>query len=130
MESPSSAVPASAGKPKRLSPRGLFRTACDLAFASIGITGVLCEEAQSLYGRSVARGGSTVRKAKDRLKRASNPRRWHVSPRGKRRRRSQAMTAEVEAALARLNAPTAADIATLTQQVAELEAKIGQLSKQ
>ena len=130
MSSTTSTVPASTGTSKRLSPRGLFRAARDLALASIGIAGVLGDEAGALYRRSVERGGSTVQRVHERLPRAHRPRRRSARPAGKRWGRSHQAPDAYEAALARLNLPTEADIDALARQVAELEAKINQLSKQ
>jgi polyhydroxyalkanoate synthesis regulator phasin len=127
MDSTSSAAPASTRASKRLSPRGLFRTARDLAFASIGIAGVLGEEAQTLYERSVERGGNTVRRVREQLPRR-RPQRRSARPAGKRGRLSRQASDGFEAALARLNVATAADMDALAQQVAELGAKIDQLS--
>jgi polyhydroxyalkanoate synthesis regulator phasin len=127
MDSTSSAASASTRASKRLSPRGLFRTARDLAFASIGIAGVLGEEAQTLYERSVERGGNTVRRVREQLPRR-RPQRRSARPAGKRGRLSRQASDGFEAALARLNVATAADMDALAQQVAELGAKIDQLS--
>jgi len=128
MDSISSSAPASAKAPKRLSPRGLFRTARDLTLASIGIAGVLGDEAGALYRRSVERGGDTVQRVREQLPRPHRPRRRSAKPAGKRGRRSRQVSDGFEAALARLNVATAADMDALAQQVAELGAKIDQLS--
>ena len=128
MEENSLTAPASTRASKRLSPRGLFRTARDLALASIGIAGVLGEEAQTLYERSVERGGDTVQRVRERLPRARRSQRRSARPAGKRGRLSRQASAGFEAALARLNVATAADMDALAQQVAELGAKIDQLS--
>jgi hypothetical protein len=130
MKSSSSTVPANAEVVKRPSHHALFRTARDLALASIGIAGVLADEAQVLYRRSVERGGSTVQRVHERLPRARRPRRRSARPAGKRWGHSHQAPDAYEAALARLNLPTEADIDALARQVAELEAKIDQLSKQ
>jgi hypothetical protein len=103
---------------------GLVR---DLTFASIGIAGVLGEEAGALYRRSVERGGSTVQHVRARLPHPTPPRRRSAKPAGKRRRNSHPASDAYEAALARLNVPTEADIDALTRQIVELEAKIDQL---
>ena len=128
MEENSPTAPASAGASKRPCRRGLFATAGDLALASIGIAGVLGDEAQALYRRSVERGGDTVQRVRERLPRAHRPRRRSGRPTGKRGRRSRQASDGFEAALARLNVATAADMDALAQQVAELGAKIDQLS--
>ena len=127
MNSTTSTVPASAGASKRLSPRGLFRTARDLTLASIGIAGVLGDEAGALYRRSVERGGSTVQHVKERLPHPHRPHRRSARPAGKRHRRSHQASDAYEAVMARLNLPTEADLDALTRQIAELEAKIDQL---
>jgi len=128
MDNTSSTVPASTRASKRLSPRGLFRTARDLTLASIGIAGVLGDEAGALYRRSVERGGDTVQRVREQLPRPHRPRRRSAKPAGKRGRRSRQVSDGFEAALARLNVATAADMDALAQQVAELGAKIDQLS--
>ena len=128
MDSSSSTAPASTRASKRLSPRGLFRTARDLTLASIGIAGVLGDEAGALYRRSVERGGDTVQRVREQLPRPHRPRRRSAKPAGKRGRRSRQVSDGFEAALARLNVATAADMDALAQQVAELGAKIDQLS--
>ena len=125
MDSNSSTAPASAEAPKPPR-RGLRRTTRDLVLASIGVVGVLGDEAQALYRRSVERGGGTVKKVKERLKPARGPRRLPARLAGRQTRRSHGAVDEIEAALARLNLPNAADMDLLTQQVAELEAKIDQ----
>ena len=127
MEGNSTPAPASVGASKRLSPRGLFRTARDLVFAGIGIPGLLGDEAQALYRRSVERGGDTVQRVRERLPRAHRPQRRSARPAGKRGRRSRRTSDGLEAALARLNVATAADMDALAEQVAELEARIDQL---
>jgi hypothetical protein len=122
-------VAASAETPKRPPRRGLFGAARDLAFASIGIAGVLGDEAGVLYRRSVERGGSTVQRVRARLPRPHRPqRRSAKKPAGKRCGRSHQASDAYEAVLTRLNLPTAADIDALSQQVGELEAKIDQLA--
>ena len=126
MEGNSPPAPASAGASKRLSPRGLFRTARDLTLASIGIAGVLGDEAGALYRRSVERGGDTVQRVRERLPRPHRPRRRSGKPKVKRARRSRQTSDAIEAALARLNVPTAADMDALARQVAELEGRLDQ----
>jgi polyhydroxyalkanoate synthesis regulator phasin len=116
------------GTPKHAPRRGLFGTGRDLIFAGIGIAGVLSDEALTLYRRSVERGGATVERARERLKPARGRRSRAARPAGRRTGRSQHKLVEVEAALARLNLPTEADIDALTRQITELEAKINQLN--
>jgi hypothetical protein len=113
---------------KRPPRRGLFGMAHDLALASIGIAGVLSDEAGALYRRSVERGGSTVQRVRARLPRPRRPQRRSARPAGKRWGRPHRASDAYEAALARLNLPTEADMDALARQVAELEAKIDQLS--
>ena len=123
-------VSASTEAPVRPPRRGIFGLAHDLALASIGIAGVLGDEAGSLYRRSVERGGSTVQRVRTRLPHPHRPHRRSAKPAGKRCGRSRHASDAYEAALARLNLPTAADIDALMQQVAELEAHVNQLNKQ
>jgi hypothetical protein len=115
---------AAAASPRR----GLSGTVRNLALASIGITGVLVDEAGTLYRRSVERGGSTVQRVRARLPRPHQPqRRSAAKPAGKRCGRSHQGSDAYEAVMTRLNLPTEADIDALTRQIAELEAKIDQL---
>jgi hypothetical protein len=129
MDSNNSTAPASAEAPKRPPRRGLLGITRDLALASIGIVGVLGDEAQALYRRSVERGGGTVQRVRERIPHARIQRK-SARPAGKHRRHSKQAQDEWEAALARLNVPTAADVNALTRQIGELEAKIDQLNKQ
>jgi len=127
MERNSPKVAASAEPPKRPPRRGLFGVAHDLALASIGIAGVLSDEAGALYRRSVERGGSTVQRVRARLPHPHRPQRRSARPAGKRWGRSHHASDAYEAVLTRLKLPTEADIDALTRQIAELEAKIDQL---
>jgi poly(hydroxyalkanoate) granule-associated protein len=129
MSSSSSTAPVSSEAPKRLPRRGLFGTASNLALAGIGIAGVLGDEAQALYRRSVERGQEHVRRAQERLEHARAARR-SAKTAGRRSRHAKRRSEELEAILAHLNVPTAADLNALTQQIGELEAKIDQLNKQ
>jgi hypothetical protein len=126
MEENSLTAPASAKAPKRLSPRGLFGTARNLTLAGIGIAGVLGDEAGALYRRSVERGGDTVQRVRERLPRPHRPWRRSGKPKGKRMKRSRQTSDAIEAALAQLNVPTAADMDALARQIAELEGRIDQ----
>jgi hypothetical protein len=128
MSNSSSIASASSEAPPRPPRRGLFGAARNLALASIGIAGVLGDEAGALYRRSVERGGSTVQRVRERLPHPHRPRRRSAKPAGKRCGRSHQASDAYEAALARLNVPTEADIDALARQIAELEAKIDQLS--
>ena len=121
MSNSSSTAPA---RPPR---RGLFGTARDLTLASIGIVGVLGDEAGALYRRSVERGGSTVQRVRARLPHPHRPHRRSAKPADKCCGRSHQASDAYEAVLTRLNLPTEADIDALTRQIAELEAKIDQL---
>jgi hypothetical protein len=107
--------------------RGIFGLARDLTFASIGIVGVLGDEAGALYRRSVERGGSTVQHVRARLPHPHRPHRRSARPVGKRCGHSHQASDAYEAIMTRLNLPTEADIDALTRQIAELEAKIDQL---
>jgi hypothetical protein len=120
MSNGSSTAPA---RPPR---RGFFGIARNLTLASIGIAGVLGDEAGALYRRSVERGGDTVQRVRERLPRPHRPWRRSGKPKGKRMRRSRQTSAAIEAALAQLNVPTAADMDALARQVAELEGRLDQ----
>ena len=84
MEGNNPTVSASTEASKCPPRRGLFGTARDLALASIGITGVLGDEAGTLYRRSVERGGSTVQHVRARLPHPHRPHRRSARPAGKR----------------------------------------------
>ena len=127
MSNGSSTASASSEAPARPPRRGLFGTARNLALASIGITGVLCDEAGTLYHRSVERGGSTVQRVHARLPHPHRPHRRSARPAGKRWGHSHQASDAYEAVMARLNLPTEADMVGLTRQIVELEAKIDQL---
>ena len=127
MESNNPAVSASAEEPARPPCRGIFGIAHDLTLASIGIVGVLGDEAGALYRRSVERGGSTVQRVRARLPHPRRPHRRSARPAGKRWGHSHQASDAYEAVMARLNLPTEADLDALTRQIAELEAKIDQL---
>ena len=127
MPSSSSTAPTSSEAPKRPPRRGLFGAVRDLALASIGITGVLADEAGALYRRSVERGGSTVQHVRARLPHPHRPHRRSAKPAGKRGGRSRQASDAYEAVMTRLNLPTEADLDALTRQIADLEAKIDQL---
>jgi polyhydroxyalkanoate synthesis regulator phasin len=116
---------AAAASPRR----GLIGAASNLVLAGIGITGVLADEAGTLYHRSVERGGSTVQHVRARLPHPHRPHRRSVKPAGKRCKRSHQASDAYEAVLTRLNLPTEADIDALTRQIVDLEAKIDQLNK-
>ena len=126
MSNSSSTASASSEAPARPR-RGLFGTARNLALASIGIVGVLGDEAGALYRRSVERGGSTVQRVRARLPHPHRTHRRSAKPAGKRCGRSHQASDAYEAVMARLNLPTEADLDALTRQIAELEAKIDQL---
>jgi hypothetical protein len=127
MSNSSSTASVGSEAPARPSRRGLFGAVRDLALASIGITGVLADEAGVLYRRSVERGGSTVHRVRERLPHPHRPRRRSARPAGKCCRHSHQASDAYEAVLTRLNLPTEADIDALTRQIAALEAKIDQL---
>ena len=122
--STASASPDAVAAPPR---RGLFGIAHDLTLASIGIVGVLGDEAGALYRRSVERGGSTVQRVRARLPHPHRPHRRSARLAGRRHGRSHQVSDAYEAVMARLNLPTEADLDALTRQIAELEAKIDQL---
>ena len=127
MSNSSSTASASSEAPARPPRRGIFGIAHDLTLASIGIAGVLGDEAGALYRRSVERGGSTVQHVRARLPHPHRPHRRSARPAGKRCGRSHQASDAYEAVMARLNLPTEADLDALTRQIAELEAKIDQL---
>ena len=127
MSNSSSTASAGSEVPVRPPRRGIVGLARDLTLASIGIVGVLGDEAGSLYRRSVERGGSTVQHVRARLPHPHRPHRRSAKPAGKRGGRSRQASDAYEAVMTRLNLPTEADLDALTRQIADLEAKIDQL---
>jgi hypothetical protein len=124
-----------ANGPKRLRGRGLVGVAGDLALAAIGILGILSDEAEALYERSIERGQDDVRRVQERLgglgqSVLSFPRDGSPAPSTKRSKPSQRALDEWRDVLVRLNLPTATDVHVLTQQVAELEAQIERLTSE
>ena len=97
---------------------GLVGAVRNLAFASIGIVGVMGDELQSLYQRSVQRGGSAVQQ----MQQARHSRRQN--PKVARKVRD-----EWAAQFARMGIPTKDDVDELTRQIAALEEEIDRLSK-
>ena len=113
MEGNNPTVSTSTEASKCLSRRGLFGTVRDLTLASIGITGVLVDEAGALYRRSVERGGSTVQHVRTRLPHPHRPHRPHrrpARPAGKRCWHSHQASDAYDAVMTRLNLPTEADL--------------------
>ena len=102
-----------------LAPRGgLLGAVRNLAFASIGIVGVMGDELQSLYQRSVQRGGSAVQQMQQaRRSRRENP------------EVAKKVRDEWEARFARLGIPTKSEVDKLTKQIDALEEEIDRLSK-
>ncbi len=87
---------------------------------------MLGDEAQALYRRSIERGQGDVNKVRQRLKFARFPE-DAVEPSPRRPRGAELAAEEWRAALDKLNLPTATQVKALTQQVADLEAKIEKL---
>lgn len=121
-------APPSAEPAPQPSHHGLLGTVGDLMLAGIGVVDMLAEGPRALYQHSVERGADRVQCV------------WDHVPHGRRLRRlparlagkgegSNRISAEIEAAVGRMNVPTTADIELLTQQIAELEAKISQLGQ-
>ncbi len=111
-------------KPAR---RRLFRSVWHLALAGIGVPLVLAEEVQTLYQRSVERGGSTVEHLTGRLPRLDVTPGVCSAPSARNGHPDRA-SRKAEAVLARMDLPTAADVAALSRGIAELEAKIDRLA--
>lgn len=107
--------------------RGLTGAAVDLALASIGAAGLLRDGAQVLYRRSIERGEADVKQLQARLKVVRFPQEVSARAPSIRSRRVVAASEEWRAALEHLNFPTATQVRVLTQQVADLEAKIDEL---
>jgi hypothetical protein len=129
-----SPAPASAEASKQTDRSGLFGIARDLALASIGFVGVLADEVQDLYCRSLERGQEDFRGVHERI-RARHPSRRGpdgsetatkagTTPAG----RPKLSVEQWQATLNRLNVASPTDLEALTQQIAELEARIDQLT--
>ena len=117
----------SAEAPEHLRRGGLIGAAVDLALASIGAAALLREETQVLYRRSLERGQADVKQLQARLKVVRFPQEVSASESRRRSRRAVAASEEWRAALEHLNLPTATQLKVLTEQVADLEAKIDEL---
>jgi hypothetical protein len=117
----------------------LWEATRNLTYASIGIVGAVSAEAEETYRRSINRGKGRVRKLKrrlplpDRLKGGPDPvetadgaARDMATEAGQL---SQSAAEEWRAMLNRLNLADPADIKALTDKIADLEAKLNELSK-
>jgi poly(hydroxyalkanoate) granule-associated protein len=117
----------------------LFRAARNLTYASIGIVGAVGAEAEEVYRRSVTRGERRVRKIEkrlplpERLRRAPSPsaasETTAEAARGEREL-PEAASEEWRSVLDRLNLANPQDVETLTNRIAELEAKLDELAKE
>lgn len=117
----------------------LVSAARNLTYASIGIVGAVGEEAEEVYRRSVKRGERRVRKIEERLplperlKHAPDP--VKAAEEATREATSevsqltQATSDEWRAMLDRLNLASPQDVESLTAKLAELEAKLDELTK-
>jgi hypothetical protein len=107
----------------------------DLALASIGVAGVLSDDAATLYRRSVQRGQDNVRRVGEKIGLIGNlPRpKMPKSVQGLRHagldNPSQFTSQEWRAALNKLNVASPKDVDLLAEQVDELEAKVDLLTR-
>jgi hypothetical protein len=122
--------------------RDLMLAARNLSYASVGIVGAIGEEAEEVYRRSIIRGKGRVGKLEQRL---PLPQRLKRAPQSldtvdsaeiavinvasEAGDLSQAGAAEWRAVLNRLNLANPQDLELLSCKIAELEAKLDELSK-
>ena len=129
-----SPAPASAEASQQTDRSGLFGVARNLALASIGFVGVFADEVQALYCRSLERGQEDVRSVQERIKsghhaghgsaRSETATKAGTTPAG----RPKLSVEQWQATLNRLNVASPTDLEALTQQIAELEGRIDQLT--
>jgi hypothetical protein len=112
-------------QPERLL-AGLVEALRNLTYAGIGIVGAVGEEAEATYRRSIHRGQGRVRRVEERL----GLRKPGATVDGAPSALAKAAGDDVKAALARLNLADPADLEALRRQLAELEAKVDQLTAQ
>jgi hypothetical protein len=110
--------------------RGILGAVRDLTLASIGILGILGDEAGALYERSIERGHDDVRRIQERLRLPRPGQDGSGRPAARRSKAPEPAAEEWRATLVRLNLPTATEVHVLTQQVAELEAQIERLTQE
>jgi hypothetical protein len=101
---------------------GLLGVVRDLTLASLGVVGVLIDDAQSLYQRSIQHGDNLVRQLEscahaDRQPRVQNP---HVA---------RMVQDEWGVQLSRLGLPLKSDMEALTEQIGLLEEEVDRLSR-
>ncbi|MCU0509148.1 MAG: phasin family protein [Anaerolineae bacterium] len=113
----------------------LVRATRNLTYASIGMVGAIGEEAEEVYRRSVKRGERRVRKIEERLplperlRRAPDAVKEAGEATAEAQQLPQAASDEWRAVLDRLNLASPQDVETLTTRLAELEAKLDELTK-
>jgi hypothetical protein len=101
---------------------GLLGVMRDLTLASLGVAGVLIDDAQSLYQRSIRRGDRLVRQLEsrartDRQPHVQNP---HVA---------KMVQDEWAVQFSRFGLPSKSDAETLTKQIGLLEEEVDRLSR-
>ena len=101
---------------------GLLGVVRDLTLASLGVVGVLIDDAQSLYQRSIQHGDHLVqhlesRARADRRPRVQNP---HVA---------RMVQDEWAAQFSRFGLPSKSDVEALTKQIGLLEEEVDRLSQ-
>jgi len=94
----------------------------DLTLASLGVAGVLIDDAQSLYQRSIQRGDRLVRQLESRA-------RVDRQPRVQNRHVARMVQEEWGVQLSRLGLPTKSDVEALTKQIGLLEEEVDRLSR-
>ena len=101
---------------------GLLGVMRDLTLASLGVAGVLIDDAQSLYQRSIQHGDRLVRQLESR---AGADR----QPRVEKPRVARMAQDEWGVQLSRLGLPSKSDVEVLTKQIGLLEEEVDRLSR-
>jgi transposase len=101
---------------------GLLGVMRDLTLASLGVAGVLIDDAQSLYQRSIQHGDRLVRRLESRA-------RADRQPRVQKPHATRMVQDEWAAQFSRLGLPSKSDVEALTKQIGLLEEEVDQLSR-
>jgi hypothetical protein len=101
---------------------GLLGVMRDLTLASLGVAGVLIDDAQSLYQRSIQHGDHLVRQLESRV-------RADRQPRVQNPRLARMVQDERAAQFSRLGLPSKSDVEALTKQISLLEEEVERLSR-
>jgi len=101
---------------------GLLGVMRDLTLASLGVAGVLIDDAQSLYQRSIQRGDRLMRQLESRARADRQPRvqKPHIA---------RMVQDEWAVQFSRFGLPSKSDVEALTKQIGLLEEEVDRLSR-